>query len=426
MLKLCSNFEKSRQKNSLFVQALQLFLYFDDSELEQEVDAGVVQELLRVFDVCRRADIVHSKVFAILKKIPLKINSDKAITARLKSFCYFCKIEKSSAQGKTMTNVSTHFLYQLMEFFELQGEHEYDGLLQTWMEELKELFGKKLLMESEGSDLEEGELHQSPFEINTDFNYFGDLHGASPEEQPRPEAKPGFFEFDFTAPAEKPAEAEGFGMSQGDFERPPPPKAGAKASPLDDFDFDAFDSGARGREGIPESPVKSSSKQSGLTSGVRRRVRLRRRPRPGRQRGSEARPRQGAFFLQVGLTQQRKRRPLRLPEGSGAEGARLGRVFERPRQAGRREGAPGEGRGPAPGPPVAEHRELGAVGAAAGGAAVGRGHAGRVRGAEQPADLDDFRKGAPEVRLRGGPRGHRRAARLAGAKAEPAQGEKAH
>ena len=38
------------------------------------------------------------------------------------------------------------------------------------IKELKELFGKKLLMESDMSDLEESHLRQSGLEINADFN----------------------------------------------------------------------------------------------------------------------------------------------------------------------------------------------------------------------------------------------------------------
>lgn len=273
LLRVCANFEKTPQKNSLFMQTLQLFLYFDDSELEKVVTSDTIQALLHVFDICRRADIVHSKVFAILKKIPLKINSDKEITNKLKNFCYFCRLEKNNVQGKKMTNVSTHFLYQLMEFFELDGDHEYDGSLKTWMEELKDLFGKKLLMESDLSEMDESQLRHSALEINADFKLFGDANRNSPESNTWPvvqENEVNFFEFDFTQPPKNLVKsgtesgAEGFGMSQGDFENPPPLKSAKKTSHLDDFDFDSFDKSKQDRDEIPESPIKSSSKQGKL------------------------------------------------------------------------------------------------------------------------------------------------------------------
>jgi len=262
-LKICFNFEKNSNKNFLFVQSLQLFLYFDDSQLENAITPEVIQELLKVFDVCRRSDIIHKKVFQIFQKIPLKINSDITITNNLKNFCYYSKIEKSSTEGKTMTNVSTHFLYQLMEFFEFKGDNEYDGILQTWMEELKELFGKKLLMESDMSDLEESHLRQSGLEINADFNFFGE----SPTENPQPSesaVKTGFFEFDFTQPpknlikSETDTGNEGFGMSQGEFDDRPLLGSKEKINHLETFDFDQFDNFPKDKT-LPESPIKNST-----------------------------------------------------------------------------------------------------------------------------------------------------------------------
>jgi hypothetical protein len=264
LLKICWNFEKSGLKVWLFNQALNVFLHFDDSELEEAMTADVIQSLLHVFDVCRRVDIVHTKVFKILQKIPLKINSDVKITNTLKNFCYYCKIEKTSSQGKQMTNVSIHFLYQLMEFFEFKGDNEYDGILKTWMEELKELFGKKLLMESDMSDLEESHLRNSALEINADFNFFGE-EGAEKEETP---PKKNFFEFDFTQPKKSLVKSDvdnsGFGMSQGEFENPPPLGVTNASSNFDQFDFDAFDNPSKKTHDFPESPIKSSSKKGNI------------------------------------------------------------------------------------------------------------------------------------------------------------------
>ena len=271
LLQHCSNFEKTKLKVSLYVQCLELFSYFDDSALEDAMTLEVVQVLLRVFDICRRCDIVHTKVFNIFQKIPLKINSDKKITNMLKNFCYYCKIEKSSIQGKEMTNVSTHFLYQLMEFFEFNGDNEYDGILKTWMEELKELFGKKLLMESDLSDLEESHLRNSGLEINADFNFFGDDNRPDEflnnQRQPDPKPSSGFFEFDFTQPPKKmkgdeqESENKGFGMSQGEFDEPQSLGSSRnKVNHLENFDFDDFGDQKK-KEDIPESPIKNSSKQ---------------------------------------------------------------------------------------------------------------------------------------------------------------------
>lgn len=265
---LCKRFEKSPLKITLFNQALNVFLHFDDSELEEAMTKDVVQELLRVFDICRRVDIVHTKVFKILQKIPLKINSDPQITKILKNFCYYCKIEKTSLQNKQMTNVSTHFLYQLMEFFEFNGDNEYDGILKTWMEQLKELFGKKLLMESDMSDLEESHLKNSALEINADFNFFGDDSPKNDLEQ-KPNTNNGFFEFDFTQPNKNLVKSDlednngGFGMSQGEFENPPPlGVAKSGASNFAKFDFDPFEEASnKKKDHFPESPIKLSSKK---------------------------------------------------------------------------------------------------------------------------------------------------------------------
>ena len=119
-----------------------------------------------------------------------------------------------------MTNVSTHFLYQLMEFFEFKGENEYDGILKTWVEELKDLFGKKLLMQSDMSDLDESHLKHSALEINADFTLFG---GDSNTNEDNQEGKSNTFEFDFTSQNLKKSENEpqGFGMSHEDFDNPP-------------------------------------------------------------------------------------------------------------------------------------------------------------------------------------------------------------
>ena len=260
MLKLCKNFEKSKKKNFLYVECLELFLNFEDSELEKVITCDIVQNLLHVFDICRRCDIIHTKVFKIFQKIPLKINSDKEITNRLKNFCYCCKLERGSLKSKEMTNVSTHFLYQLMEFFEFKGENEYDGILKTWVEELKDLFGKKLLMESDMSDLEESHLKHSALEINADFTLFG---GDSDKKDDM--SGTGTFDFDFTQNSENlknsENEAQGFGMSHEDFDNPPLLNSSKKkVNHLENFDFDDFGDTKTKSEKIPESPIKNSSK----------------------------------------------------------------------------------------------------------------------------------------------------------------------
>jgi hypothetical protein len=157
-----------------------------------------------------------------------------------------------------------------MEFFEFKGDNEYDGILQTWMEELKELFGKKLLMESDMSDLEESHLRNSGLEINADFNFFGEE--TNENTQPSDGAvKTGFFEFDFTQPpknlikSETETGNEGFGMSQGEFDNRPLLGSKEKVNNLGTFDFDQFDNINKHKD-LPESPIKNSttkSKQSG-------------------------------------------------------------------------------------------------------------------------------------------------------------------
>lgn len=162
-----------------------------------------------------------------------------------------------------MTNVSTHFLYQLMEFFEFKGDHEYDGILKTWMEELKELFGKKLLMESDMSDLDESHLKQSALEINADFKLFG-IDSNNQEENIRESSgNTGTFDFDFTQTTGNLEinnnDTQGFGMSNEEFDQLPLlASKKQKVNHLDNFDFDDFINVKK--EKIPESPIQNTSK----------------------------------------------------------------------------------------------------------------------------------------------------------------------
>lgn len=259
MLRLCSNFDKSSRKYFLYVEALELFLNFDDSELEEGIDFPIIKELLKVFDVCRRSDVVHTKVFQILRKIPLKIAGDKSISNTLKNFCYYCKIEKNSGIGKGLTNVSAHFLYQLMEFFDFAGENEYDRLLLTWLDELKELFGKKLLMDSDMSDFEESQIKNSGLEIKNDFSFFGT--DSEKDTNFLGENKPKGVSFDFTQPikslnkSNSSKENNEFGLSAGEFEGATLTNSYKKKTALDDFDFDDF---APNKQYAQESPIKKN------------------------------------------------------------------------------------------------------------------------------------------------------------------------
>jgi hypothetical protein len=150
-----------------------------------------------------------------------------------------------------------------MEFFEFKGENEYDGILQTWMEELKDLFGKKLLMESEMSDLEESHLRQSGLEINADFNFFGggsdtqDNNDGTQENNDNTQ-KNGFFDFDFK---QQPKTLTNSETENDHLENSEKEKNQKKVNHLDAFDFDEFDKTSKNKI-LPESPIKNSSKKS--------------------------------------------------------------------------------------------------------------------------------------------------------------------
>lgn len=258
VLSFASQFETSNRKFFIYLNILNLFLSMEDTDIEKNISSETIPKLLKIFDVCHGCDILHSKVFQILRKIPLKISSDKEISNSLKNFCYFVKIENNSNSKSKIGNVSLHFIYQLMEFFDFSGGNEYDRILMTWMDELKDLFGKKLMMESELSDFEESQIKNSGFEIKTDFNFFG-----SNENQDLEENKPKLFDFDFTQPVKSlnKSGSNEFGLSNDyndiNLKR--------KKSGFSDFDFEEEKS--KKNEFSSESPIvssKSSSKKSKL------------------------------------------------------------------------------------------------------------------------------------------------------------------
>lgn len=265
LLKVCGNFDKSARKNFLYIETLELFLRFSDTELEQFIDVDMVNDLLKIFDVCRGSDIVHAKVFKIFQKIPLKLSDDREISNILKNFCYFCKIEKNGNNNKH-TNVSTHFLYKLMDFFEFSGDHEYNNILHTWLETLKELFSKKLLMDSDLSDFEESQIKNSGLEIKNDFHYFGT---DSEKGIDIGENKPMIFDFDFTQPSRSLSksgtgfENQGFGLSAGEFDQPQTlSRLKNNTNHLDNFDFDDEPLKSTNYPQVQESSVKNSNQST--------------------------------------------------------------------------------------------------------------------------------------------------------------------
>lgn len=194
--------------------------------------------MLNILSNCRHVDIVHAKVFKIFNKLPILIGAGGEVADILKNFLYFSKLERDNLKPRTLGNVSEHFFYKIMPFFDFTGSHEYDSVLKTWHEEMHEVFGSKLMQDSELSNLDESEVNGEPsFRVQMDFNLFGGIRKPD-YNLPENTSAAGGFEFDFVDPqkniSRSNAEKKSFGLDIDEIDEEIHNRGTSK---FDDFDF---------------------------------------------------------------------------------------------------------------------------------------------------------------------------------------------
>lgn len=237
LLSLTANFSKNKARHPMYVNILETLDFYPDSEVESIMDAGLTKLMLNILTNCKHVDIVHSKVFKVFNKLPILIGTGGEVSEILKNFLYFSKLEGDNLKPKTQSNVSTHFIYKIMPFFDFSGAHEYDTILKTWYDEMHEVFGTKLMQESELSNLDESDVNKQPsFEVRMDFNMFGGI--VKPDyNKPETEEATNGFDFDFVQPqrniSRSNAEKKSFGLDIDEIE-----DGTRKRSPSDFNDFD--------------------------------------------------------------------------------------------------------------------------------------------------------------------------------------------